>query len=71
MRGSGQGKWLRKRYTYTYIYIHMYIHNIYMYIYIYVRCTTKVDKEPRYEGRQKETKGDKEPSNPATVTQEF
>ena len=24
-----------------------------------------------YEGRQKETKGDKEPSNPAMVTQEF
>ena len=24
-----------------------------------------------YEGRQKETKGDKEPSNPAIVTEEF
>ena len=33
IRGSGQGKWLRKRYTYIYIYIYV--------------CTTKVDKDPR------------------------
>ena len=33
MQGSGQGKWLRKRYTY--IYIHTYI-CVYMCIYIYI-----------------------------------
>ena len=72
MQGSGQGKWLRKRYTYIYIYTHTYVYicvYIYTYVYIFI-CTTKVDKDPRNPATDsdiwretRETRRDKEPGN--------
>ena len=48
MRGSGQGKWLRKRYTYTYMYVCIYnIIYIYICMYIYIYYMVPPPPVPR------------------------